>query len=336
MLSFSDPQYLWFLFIIPLLVLLEYYIARKKRSDMERSIHPATLSRLYPEDRRSLSGLKKVFLLLAVLMLILTSGGLRLGAGLKELRREGMDVIVALDLSLSMDAADISPSRLERSKYEVKRLISQLQGDRIGLVGFAGVAHLQCPITSDYRSASMLLEMMDTGLLPVQGTAFSEAIYTAVNAFPDEDQAHRAIILISDGEDHEQQIESAAQKAAEMGIVIYTLGVGTIKGAPIPVYDRQGNIEDYLRDSAGRVVTTTLQEHTLRQIAQITDGRYYRVGADRNPIESIYEHILHGERREYQTHEFARYTELYLIFAIFALIFLMLAVLLPESICRNK
>lgn len=335
MLSFSHPAILWTLLLLPLLTLGAFFAAKKVRVKMETHIHPEMLKRLYDPSRYSLLGLKHALMLLALALLILAAGGLRVGSGLKELKQEGMDVIVALDLSASMDAQDISPSRLERSKYEVLRLINNLKGDRIGLVAFAGVSYLQCPITSDYRTAAMMLEMMDTRLLPVQGTAFADAIHTAIDAFPDENQKYKAIILISDGEDHEQEIEAVLKRATEEKVLIYTLGVGTLKGSPIPVYDTVGGLVDYKRDGEGKVITTVLQETTLRQIAAASGGRYYRLGAVREPILSIYEHILHGDRQEYQTHEFARYQELYLIFAAAALFFLLLAQLLPETL-RKK
>lgn len=335
MLSFSHPHILWLLLVIPVIIVLAYISAKTRRKKLEEHIHPDMVNRLFSGDHRSIRGVKHVFLILALAMMILALSGLRFGSGLKELKQEGMDVIVALDLSASMTATDITPSRLERSKYEVMRLISLLKGDRIGLVGFAGVAHLQCPITSDYRTAGMMLEMMDTDLLPVQGTAFAEAINTACDAFPDENQKYKAVILISDGEDHEQDIDKAVQRAKEEGVQIYTLGTGTLKGARIPVYGKNGNLIDYKRDSRDRVITTVLQERTLKKIAAATDGRYYRLGAARDPVNAIYDHILHGERREYQTHEFARYRELYLIFAALALIFLIVAVVLPETI-RKK
>ncbi|MDD3095742.1 MAG: VWA domain-containing protein [Candidatus Neomarinimicrobiota bacterium] len=335
MLSFAQPGILGLLILLPLLLIAAFLKAKQRRKKMEIHIHPAMLGRLYDPARRSLLALKHGLLLFSLAMMILSAAGLRIGSGLKELKQEGMDVIVALDLSASMTAEDISPSRLERSKYEVLRLINNLKGDRIGLVAFAGVSFLQCPITSDYRTATMMLEMMDTQLLPVQGTAFADAIYTAIDAFPDENQQYKAIILISDGEDHEQDIDAALQRAAEEKVLIYSLGVGTLKGSPIPVYDNAAKLVDYKRDSEGRVITTVLQENTLRQIAASGNGRYYRLGAVREPILSIYEHILHGDRQEYQTHEFARYRELYLIFAIFALFSLLLAVLLPETL-KNK
>jgi len=331
MLNFSHPFILYFLLLIPLLWLMDSFVAKRRMKEIEKHIHPNMIPRLYPEDGRSLRGVKKILLLTALIFIVLSLSGLRVGSGLKELKQEGMDVIVALDLSSSMSAKDIEPSRLERSQYEVKRLITLLKGDRIGLIAFAGISYLQCPITSDYRTASMMLEMMDSDLLPIQGTAFSDAINTALNAFPEENQQYKAIILISDGEDHEQNIEKAAQRAADEHVVIYTLGVGTLKGSTIPIYDNKGKLVDYMRDSNERVITTVLQENTLKKIAALTNGRYYRLGAARNPIEAIYDHILHGDRQEYQTHEFARYRELYLIFASIALVLILLAVLLPES-----
>lgn len=331
MLSFSHPYMLWFLLLIPAMWGLDIYFSRKRKKLLEKHLHNDMIPRLYPDGYKSLKTLKKVLMLFAILLVVLSVSGLRIGSGLKELKQEGMDVIVAMDLSASMSAQDISPSRLERSKYEVKRLISLLKGDRIGLVAFAGVSHLQCPITSDYRTASMMLEMMDKDLLPVQGTAFADAINTSLKAFPEDNQKFKAIILISDGEDHEQEIQNAIQSALEENVVIYTLGVGTLKGSTIPVYDKNGNMVDYMRDGSDRVITSVLQENTLRELASSTNGRYYRLGATRNPIEAIYEHILHGDRQEYQTHEFARYRELYLVFALLALIILLVIVLLPES-----
>lgn len=336
MLSFSHPNMLLFLLLLPLAFILTVYVARKKRQRLERYIRPEMIGRLYEEGTRPLLGVKHLFIILSLLMLILAAGGLRIGSGLKELKREGMDVVVALDLSSSMDANDISPSRLERSKYEVLRLIRHLQGDRIGLVAFAGVAYLQCPITSDYRTAAMMLEMMDTKLLPVQGTAFADAITTALDAFPDENKEHKAIILISDGEDHEQSIEKAVSRASEENVLIYTLGVGTNMGSRIPVYNTEGKLIDYKRDKEDHVIHTSLQENTLRRIASATGARYYRLGSVKEPILSIYEHILHGDRKEYQTHEFARYRELYLIFASLALLFLLLSLILPEKMSTIK
>ncbi|MFA6618860.1 MAG: VWA domain-containing protein [Candidatus Neomarinimicrobiota bacterium] len=331
MLSFSNPHFLWFLILIPVLWLAEYFVSKRKSAQLEKHINKDMIERLYPENTRSFRTLKKDFFILALLFMILGLSGLQIGSGLKELKQEGMDVIVAMDLSTSMSAKDISPSRLERSQYEVKRLISMLKGDRIGLIAFAGVAHLQCPITSDYSTASMMLEMMDTDLLPVQGTAFAEAINTALDAFPKENQQYKAIIFISDGEDHEQNIDKAIQRALDENVLIYTLGVGTLKGATIPIYDKYGNLSDYMRDSQNKVINSVLQENTLRQISNRTGGRYYRLGATKNPIEAIYEHILHGDRQEYQTHEFARYTELYGVFTAIALLFLLLGILIPEE-----
>ena len=331
MLSFSNPHMLWFLLVIPLLWALDLIFSGRRKKELEKHLHSDMIPRLYPEGYRSLKKLKKNLFLTALLLSVLAVSGLRVGSGLKELKQEGMDVIVAMDLSTSMTAQDISPSRLERSKYEVKRLITLLKGDRIGLLAFAGVSHLQCPITSDYRTASMMLDMMDENLLPVQGTAFSDAINTALDAFPDDNQEYKAIILISDGEDHEQEIQQAVKRALEENVVIYTLGVGTLKGSTIPVFDKNGNMVDYLRDANDRVITSVLQENTLRELANGTNGRYYRLGATRNPIEAIYEHILHGDRQEYQTHEFARYRELYLIFAGLAMLLLVLITIMPEQ-----
>jgi len=331
MLGFSHPWLLWLIAVIPVLLFFVRRAEKKKLKKLHESVHPQTLQRLFPENEKSCYKLKQILFILALGFMILASAGLRVGSGLKELKQEGLDVIAAVDLSTSMTATDIAPSRLDRAKYEVKRLISMLRGDRIGLVGFAGVSHLQCPVTSDYRTASMMLELMDKNLIPVQGTAFADALSTAINAFPDKESSYRAIILISDGEDHEQDIDKVIEEARNKKILIYTLGIGTISGSPIPIYNSHGDLTDYKRDNSGSVINSKLQEQVLRRIANSTGGKYYRLGAVRNPIESIYNEILHGDKNEYQTHEFARYTEMYLIFAWIAFILLMAAFFWPET-----
>ncbi len=322
--EFLHPQFLWLLLSLP--VLLGWFIRRHRRRTREisRSFDPKAFHTLSQGGRgRKVRKQRFVTELLALALLIISASGPRVGTSIQELKREGVDIVVALDLSRSMLTQDVTPDRLTRAKLEVKKLINSLKGDRIGLVGFAGIAHLQCPLTLDHSAASMLLNVMDETLLPVQGTALADAIGIAVKAFPEDDEGRdRAIIVISDGEDHEKNVEDAARKASEAGITIYSLGVGTLKGGPVPVYDKNGQLSDYKRNSSNQVVTSRLEEADLSELASQTGGSYYRLYERKDPLARIYSDIQTLDKREYKTHDFSKYVELYQFFLILAILLL--------------
>ena len=336
MIEFANSQILWLLFVIPIIIIFRVIKNRKMMRIINSHFDGGMFNRLKGRNNYSIKKLHFLIEIFAITLLIIGAAGLRIGTNIEELKREGVDIIVALDLSNSMKATDISPSRLERSKFELKQFILNLKGDRIGLIGFAGVVHLQCPLTLDHRAASMLLNIMDEKLLPVQGTAIADAINIGVNSFPKDSKRDKALIIISDGEDHEQNIDDAIKKAKENGVIIYSIGVGTLKGAPIPIYNKNNEIIDYKRDRRNKVITTVLQESTLRRIAKETNGKYLRLNDTRSPLDKIYKSINTLEKGEFKTHGFTKYKELFQIFLVLALILLILEYFLPYYLKKKS
>jgi Ca-activated chloride channel homolog len=328
MIELTYPQVLWFFLLIPLMIFLRFMNNSRWKKTRPRFFHNKTYFRIVSKNS---PGRKLSFILeyIAIGLMIIALSGPGVGTEIREVKREGVDIIVTMDLSLSMCAADISPSRLQRTKLEVIKLISNVKGDRIGLVGFAGVAHLQCPLTLDHRAARLLLDVMDETLLPVQGSALGDAIRVAVDAFPEKQDKHKVIILISDGEDHEKHVEDAAKYAAENNVVIYSVGAGTISGAPVPLF-KNGEIVDYKRDDSGKVIMTYLNEDAFWNITDITGGDYIRLTDVQNPLLQIYSDILSLDKKEFQTHEFGHIIQLYQGFLFAGLLLYILSVIIPE------
>jgi Ca-activated chloride channel family protein len=229
-----------------------------------------------------------------------------------------------------MLAEDIAPNRLEKAKHAVGTLIDRLEGDRIGLVAFAGVAFVQSPLTVDYGAATLFLSAMSTDLMPVQGTNLAEALRVSVEAFEAGEQQHKILIVITDGEDHEGEIDAAAESANEAGIRIYTVGVGSPDGVPIPEFDPSGRRAGYKRDENGEVVTTRLDETTLERLARETGGRYLRATPGENELDRLAEEIGEMAGREIEARQVTQYEEQYQIFLGFALVLLLAEVLVPE------
>lgn len=336
MIEFAYPEILWLLFIVPILAIFRILKNKQMMKIINSHINDNMFKRLRGKNNYSLKRFHFWIELLVIILLIIGASGLRIGTDIEELKREGVDIIVALDLSNSMTATDISPSRLERSKFELKKFIGNLRGDRIGLIGFAGVVHLQCPLTLDHRAASMLLNIMDEKLLPVQGTAIADAINIATRSFPEDSKRDKALIIISDGEDHEQEINKSIENAKEKEVIIYSLGVGTLKGAPIPIYNKNDKIIDYKRDSRNNVITTELQESTLRQIARKTNGEYLRLNETKSPLNKIYKDINTLNKEEFKTHGFTKYRELFQIFLVLVLVLLLLEYFLPNYLKKKS
>jgi Ca-activated chloride channel family protein len=332
-LKFAHPWILHGLWGIPLLIAFIWYVARQKQQLFRRFGQVELVKRLMPGFRKSRLIWKSILMLLAYASLIVALADPQLGTRMEDVKREGVDLIVALDVSLSMKAEDVSPNRLEKAKHEVAELIDILQGDRIGLIAFAGIAHVQCPLTLDYSAAKLFLDMMDTNLLPVPGTAVGDAIDRAIKAFNQKERKHKALILITDGEDHDSEPIKKAEEAAQQGIVIYTIGIGSPQGVPIPVYDEYGRAAGYKKDRDGNVVTTKLDVTTLQKIAFLTNGKYYISSSGETELEEIYKEISQLEKKELTSRQFAQYEDRFQIFILLAIIFLMLEILLPE---RNR
>ncbi|NTV19105.1 MAG: VWA domain-containing protein, partial [Bacteroidales bacterium] len=254
----------------------------------------------------------------------------QLGAKLKEVDTRGVEIILALDVSNSMLAEDYSPNRLERAKLAISRLVDKLKEDRIGLIVFAGNAFVQLPITADYISAKIFLNSISTSSVPVQGTAMGDAINTAIKSFSLESKNSRAIVLITDGENHEDDPVAAAKSALELGIPVFTIGIGTDAGKPIPL----GNGE-LLKDKDGKIVVSKLDEKTLSEVAAAGGGTYLRAGNSDFGLEAIVDKIHNMDKQSYKSVVFEDFDEQYMYFFGIALVFLLLELMIGERKGKN-
>ena len=303
MFRFGAPEYFYLLAAIPLLVVMFvfYNISRKRRLAMFGK--PATVGRLMPEaSPRRVKG-KFILVLIAVGLMILALARPQFGSKLKEVSRTGVEIMIAVDVSNSMLAQDFEPNRLERTKYAMDRLAERLQEDRIGVIVFAGDAYVQLPITSDYVAARNFIRNLSTNMVSRQGTAVGAAIDLAINSFSPGSEGSRVLILISDGENHEDDPIAAARSAAEKGIKIYTIGMGTPEGAPIYMDG------DYIKDEEGNMVVTKLDERTLEEIALTGDGSYIRATNRSVGLDEIIARVNDVEKRRLTATVFEDYDE---------------------------
>lgn len=329
-LKFENPELLHLLWGVIFLIIFFIWAVRYKEVLLQRFGNLEILQKLmqtYSSERRNL---KVVLLILSYICFIVALANPQLGTKLEDITREGVDIIVALDVSTSMLAEDIKPNRLEKAKHEVGKLVDILEGDRIGIVAFAGMAHVQCPLTLDYSAAKLFLSIIDTDLIPQPGTAIGDAIKNAVNAFNTKERKHKVLILITDGEDHESEPLEAAKEAEQEGVIIYTIGIGSPQGVPIPVYNRSGSQTGFKKDREGSVVTTKLDVVTLQKIAYQTGGKYYLASTGEAELDEIYAEISELEKKELVSKQFSQYEDRFQIFLALGLIILILETLIPE------
>jgi len=329
MLRFGHPA-LWLSFLaIPVLLVLGWLVRRARERSLRAFGDPALVERLTASvDHRSRK-LKRVFVVAGFFFLSIGLVAPKIGTSLTEVKRQGINLILMLDTSLSMKAEDVKPSRLQRAKYECSQLINRLRGDRVGLVAFAGVSYLQSPLTLDYSAAKMFLDVIDTDLIPSQGTAIGDAIETGLKAFESDEKKHKAMVIFSDGEDHLGKATQAAREAADEGVVIYTVGVGTVAGVPIPL--TENGSQSFKRDRQGRVVTTKLDAGILQEIAVMTGGKYYQLGAGDYSPEKLYADIFQLDRTELSSHQYSRYEERYQYFIALALLFFVVDIFITDK-----
>ena len=330
-LRFEHPEYLYWLILIPVLVIVYilFRLAQKKR--FERFAHITMRESLVPTYSARRANFKFIVFLLTVSSVILALANLQSGSKMEEVKREGIDLYLAIDVSNSMNAEDIVPSRLERSKQSINKLISEMKGDRIGVIVFADKAFVQLPITTDYSAAKMFLSTVNTSLVASQGTAIAEAINLALKSFSDEEHS-KAIVIISDGEDHENDAAvKAAQDAAKKGVRIYTIGMGLPDGAPIPQYNQYGHQTGYRKDRNGNTIITKLNEPMLQQIAAAGNGIYVRASNSNVGLEKIYEDIEKLDKTEIEAKVFTDYEDQFQWFVGAAIVFLLIEILFSSG-----
>ena len=330
MFRFAYPVLLYLLLLVPLLAVFMAWGFKQKRKAVARFGNSALMEKLSRSVSRRRKVAKSVLVAAGVLFLVFSIARPQYGTKMRTVKREGQDIVIALDLSLSMLAEDIKPNRLEKAKHEIASLIDRLEGDRIGLVAFSGKAFIQCPLTLDYGAAKMFLDFMEPGLIPVPGTAIGQAIEKSAACFVEKERKHKVLVLITDGEDHEGDPVEKAKAAAKEGVVIYTVGIGSLQGVPIPVYSEQGFQTGYKRDRRGEVVTTKLDELTLEKIALETGGKYYRATPGEVELEKIYDDISGMEKKTLASQQFAQFEDRFQIFLGAALFCLAVEMLVSE------
>lgn len=330
MLRFAYPQFFQLYWLVPLLILFFVWAFRKKRRLLQQIGDEELVANLTRSLSRRKQVWKVVLLLLVFVVLVFALADPQIGTRLEEVKRKGVDIFIALDVSKSMLAEDVKPNRLEKAKHEISTFIDRLEGDRIGLICFAGIAFVQCPLTLDYSAAKLFLSDIDTDLIPQPGTAISSAIRTAARSFVSKEFKHKVLILITDGEDHEGNPVEVAREAAKEGVVIYTIGIGSPQGAPIPEYDSYGNRIGYKKDREGKVITTKLDVLTLEKIAFETGGKYYISTTGESELNKIYEEISAMEKKELASRQFTQFEDRFQIFLFLALILLIVETLLGE------
>lgn len=326
--EFGNLNYLWVLWLLPLVAIFYLWAFKRKRRLLERFVSAELRDRLLHGFSAQRQHLKAILIVLALLFTVLALIRPKYGFHWEEVKRKGVDIVIAIDVSQSMLAEDVSPNRLERAKREIIDLVSLVEGDRIGLVAFAGTSFLQCPLTLDYGAVQIFLDELDTELIPVPGTAIAEAITKSISAFDEQDKNARVVILITDGEDHLGQPLAAAEEAKRQNVRIYAIGIGKEGGVPIPNTVNGG----FKKDRRGNVIMTKLDATILRKIALTTGGSYVRSVTGNLDLEMIYADIRASvESKELQSGRRKRFEERYQWPLMVALL-----LLLMEGVVREK
>lgn len=326
MFRFANPEFLYLLIAVPILIAI-YFLAIYMRNNSLRKFGDYTiLKELMPEVSSKRPLFKALILCLVFISLVIAIARPQLGSKLKEVKRRGVELVIALDVSNSMLARDISPNRLERAKQAITRMVDKMSDDRIGLIVFAGDAYVQLPVTSDYVSAKMFLSSINPGMVPTQGTSIGKAIDLAVNSFTEKSEKSRTLVIITDGENHEDDVIAAAKRAAENGIVVHTIGIGNPNGSPIPINTNGA----FLTDVDGKIVMSKLDENTLMSIATATGGMYTLANNSNFGLNEVLAQIRKMDKQEFSSKVYSEYEEKFLYFLWFALFLLFIEYFILE------
>ena len=334
MLKYEHIDFLYLLVIIPVLLLLFVLAMKWRRKALNNFGEYRLVKKLMPMASNYKVKLKFGVFLLAITTLIIGLANPQIGSKMEEVKREGVDLMIAVDLSNSMLSEDLQPSRLQRAKQAISRLIDRLEGDRIGLVVFAGDAYVQLPITTDYSAAKLFLSTINTNIISNQGTAIGKAIELSLNSFDFENAQSKAIIVITDGENHEDDAIEMADDASKKSVFVHTIGMGSIEGGPIPIKNRYGQLKGYRKDKQGNTVITKLNEGMLQEIAQAGGGSYIRANSTQSGLNTLFEEINKMEKKEIGSKVFTDYKDRFQIFIGLAIVLLILDLLILER--KNK
>jgi Ca-activated chloride channel family protein len=323
MFRFEQPDHLYAAIILPILVVLFIIAMMARKRALARFGENSLIAQLMPKMSKYKHQVKFIFMILALAFLVVGWANPQWGSRKKKVKRKSVDVFIALDISRSMMARDIPPNRMERAKKFAQNLVDELRGDRVGIIIFAGNAYLQTPLTTDYAAAQLFLKTANPDMAPSQGTAISDAIDLAENVFGEENKAHKALVVITDGENHDEETIKRAKEANENGLMIFSVGVGTTEGDFIPV--NNNGRQDYLRESqTGEPVRTQLNEVMLTDLANAGNGSYFNIRQESDVISSLRERINKLEKRELETRAFDEYESYFQYFLAAALLFLII------------
>jgi Ca-activated chloride channel family protein len=328
---FAHPEYFYIFLVLPAFVFLFLFNRILRRKKLKSFGDMELLEQLMPNISNGRPVIKFICWMLAVTCLITALAQPQFGSKLTLTKRKGVELIIALDVSNSMKAQDIKPNRLERAKRAITKLTDRLKDDKIGLIVFAGQAYVQLPITSDYSSAKLFLESITTDVVPVQGTAIGAAIETGIRSFSPKFQGSRAIIVITDGENHEDDAVGAATNAKEKGIVVHTIGMGLPQGAPIPLSEGSS---DFLKDKSGSIVVTKLDEPMLTRIAEAGGGSYIRATNAEVGLNNLFNEIEKMQKTEMESREYSEYNDQFPLFLSLAFFFILLDFMILDR--KNK
>ena len=326
MIAFRFP-YILFFFLIFLLLLIIWVKGERTHNKVWIKMTPDLKEKLFSRLDINLKYWKNQLTIIGLLFLIFSAAGPQIGTRVAPIERKGVDLVFAVDVSESMNAQDIKPSRLEKAKFEISQIINQLKGDRIGIIVFAGSSHLYLPLTSDYEASQLFLDALDTKMIPNQGTDLSTALKTAMNVFNNEDDKFKVMVLVTDGEDHEGEAIELASTALNNGIITHAVGVGTVKGSLIPIND--GSSNNYKRNKNGTLITSKLNENTLIELASAGGGIYSRFNNRDSKYKEIMSAIDNMEKRSIETHIYSEYEDRYQFFATISFLLLTAGLIMP-------
>lgn len=335
----ENSSFLWLLLLLPLLAAgywwFKNFQVKKRRSQFD--------DRLIKQLRRNYwstgDKIRLISFMIAAMFFIIALAGPKIGTEVREVQRSGLNLLVALDLSRSMNVQDVKPSRLDKAKFEISRLVNRLLGDRIGLIVFTEEAFNQAPLTTDYSAMRLFLDISNTDQMPSSGTNFTAALNRAAEAFESMELrqgAANVLLLVADGEHHGPPFEEALKRLTDRGIIVFTVGIGTRVGGLIPVTDQSGQTLSYHRDREGNTVTSVLDPRTLQEIASAGGGEYYEISSGSNTIEPFFARLDELERGEFSSQEYADYQNRYQLMLLAGMVFFIMALFFPDSIQKKQ
>ncbi len=333
--DFARPIFFTLFVLVAAAGVLMIVAADRRRRELEKFASSAVWKAVRERFTPGRELTKGLCLAAAMALLVTGVAGPRFGTVYEEVRRRGVDLVVAIDVSNSMLAEDFAPSRLGKAKHQLSALLDKLEGDRVAIMPFAGQAYLMCPLTLDYSAAKLYLSILDEDSIPVKGTNIAAAVETALTAFEKMERKHKVILLLTDGEGLEGDAAEAAKKAADEGVIIHTIGIGSPDGVPIPIRDDEGNLA-YKKDRRGEVVMSKLDETTLEKISLLTGGKYYRSSYDEMELDWFMKQLAGMEKKDLKSQVISRKKERYFAFAALALAVLAAEALLPDRRIRRK